>query len=296
MYANIAAAVFNEPWVIMPEKMAAIVALLELRMRGEKVSEEEIKAVTAAATMPTVAQPGQSIAVLPLFGTLSQHGGMMQRASGGTSTEEFSKDFRRAISDPQIGTVVLHIHSPGGSVYGVEEAANLVYEGRQKKPVIAAVNSMCASGAYWIASQCSQIALTPGGEVGSIGVISAHQDVSKAEENIGVKTTLHAIPAKKAQFSPYGPLSDDAVAELQSRNQATYEKFTGQVARGRGVKQAAVKSAAFGGGGMLKAEDALAGGMVDRVATLDQVISGLLAGHSGNVSRNRAALALAEAE
>ncbi len=269
-YDNISAAVFDEPWAITPAKAEAISALIELRMSGGKVDEADVQAVMAAAKMPD-ASAGKSVAVLPLFGVMAQHAGMMTRMSGGTSTSEFAADFKRAMKDPDIGVIVMHVDSPGGQVFGTAEAADLVYSARGVKPVLAAVNSTAASAAYWVSAQASKIYITTGGQVGSIGVITMHRDVSRAEENLGVKTTLLAMPARKIEGHPYGGLTPEAVATITERNQRSYDRFVAAVARGRGERAAAVKKG-YGQGGMVDAEQAVAEGMADGVKTIDGVI------------------------
>lgn len=308
-YKHLCGLLFNEPWVILPAKMEAISAAFELRLQGQQLSEDEVNLITgggrSAATAAAVPQqerpahqPGKHIAVLPLFGTLTQHGGGM-RGSGSTTTEGFSRDFRRALADPEIGSLVIEINSPGGSVYGTQELAELVYASRPQKQIVSVVNSMAASGAYWIGSAAHEVVITPGGEVGSIGVVTMHVDVSKLEEQMGVKTTLVALPRKKIQGHPYEPLSAEALAEIDAKQQTIYGRFTQAVARHRAVKESRVRSG-FGQGGMMLAQEAVDEGMADRVATLDQVVAQIAAGGKSRggakSTRNANALKLAEAE
>ena len=93
--------------------------------------------------------------------------------------------------EPSISAIVLDVDSPGGSVFGVEELATEIRAARGTKPVVAVANSMAASAAYWIASQADELVITPGGMVGSIGVLTAHEDISKAQEMAGIKPRSH---------------------------------------------------------------------------------------------------------
>lgn len=292
-YKHLCGLLFNEPWAILPAKMEAISAAFELRLQGQQLSEDEVNLI-AGGERPAH-QVGKHIAVLPLFGVLTQHGAGM-RGSGAVTIESFSRDFRRALADPEVGSIVIEVNSPGGSVYGTQELADLIFSSRPQKNIVSVVNSMAASGAYWIGSAAHEMAITPGGEVGSIGVVTMHVDVSRLEEQMGVKTTLVAIPAKKVQGHPYEPLSNEALADIDAKQQVIYTRFVGAVARHRGVKESRVRGG-FGQGGMVLAQQAVEEGMADRVATLDQVLAQIAAAKKSTRSaRNANALKLAEAE
>ena len=75
-------------------------------------------------------------------------------------------------SDPAVRAVVLEIASPGGEVTASEDMYFEVLRLREQKPVVAAINEIAASGAYYIASAAEQIYAKPGSAVGNIGVIS----------------------------------------------------------------------------------------------------------------------------
>jgi signal peptide peptidase SppA len=190
---------------------------------------------------------------------------------GSTSTQHFSSALRQLMADDTVGQILIDIDSPGGSVYGVAELADEIQSARAQKPVIAVANSLAASAAYWIGCSASEFYVTPGGEVGSIGVWQAHQDYSKALEESGVKTTLISAGKFKVEGNPYSPLDDEAQSFMQSRVDDYYAAFTKAVARGRGVPIAQVRDG-MGQGRVLGADDALAQNMVDGIATFDDVL------------------------
>ena len=178
---------------------------------------------------------------------------------------------RQALKDESVSQILIDIDSPGGSVYGVAELADEIISARAQKPVIAIANSLAASAAYWIGACASEFYVTPGGEVGSIGVWQAHQDYSKAMDEAGVKTTLISAGKFKVEGNPYTPLDEDAQAFMQSRVDDYYAAFTKAVAKGRGVSIAQVRDG-MGQGRVLGAEAALASNMVDGIASLDDVV------------------------
>ncbi len=80
-----------------------------------------------------------------------------------------------ALADSSVKAIVLDIDSPGGSVFGVRELAQEIFDGRAQKPIVAVANYMAASAAYHLATQADELVVSPSAIVGSIGVFSAHQ-------------------------------------------------------------------------------------------------------------------------
>jgi len=177
-------------------------------------------------------------------------------------------------NDPEIGTIVLDINSPGGQTTGTKEAADAVYAARATKKVIALVNPLAASAAYHVASQAEEIIAVPSADVGSIGVFAMHMDFSGALEQAGIKPTFVYAGAHKVEFNGYEPLGDAAKEFLQGQVDTIYDGFLKDVARGRGVPVSKVKSD-FGQGRSFLAREAFAAGMIDRIATLDVAMARL---------------------
>lgn len=269
----------STPWALMPERLAAFAGVIARWNAGVQASQDTLAAVAAdreardAKRDSGMRAGGGAIAVIPLYGVVTQRGNAADdiSGSGGCSTQQFSQALRQALADSSVGQILIDIDSPGGSVYGVQELASEIMSARNTKPVVASVNSLAASAAYWVACSASEIYVTPGGEVGSIGVWQAHQDYSAALEMEGVKTTLISAGKYKVEGNPYSPLDADAQAFLQSRVDDYYAAFTKAVAKGRGVPIDAVRNG-MGQGRVLGADAAMAEKMVDGIATFDQVV------------------------
>ena len=137
--------------------------------------------------------------------------------------------------------------------------------------MVAIVNSLAASAAYWIGCSAAELYVTPGGEVGSIGVWQAHFDYSQAMAAEGVTPTLISAGKYKVEGNPYAPLDSDAQGFMQSRVDDYYATFTKAVARGRGAPLSQVRDG-MGQGRVLGADAALAANMVDGIATFDDVV------------------------
>lgn len=260
------------PWALQREVLAAYAAVLARKYAAPAAMDDgDVVAGPVAARAAPAGQRQGAIAVVPLQGTVMQRAGMMEMCGGGTSVQTFTAAFRQALADETVGQILIEIDSPGGSVYGVGELFAEIYQARDVKPVVAIANSLAASAAYWIGAAASEFYVTPGGEVGSIGVWQAHEDWSKALEEAGVKTTLISAGKFKTEGNPYQPLDADAQAFMQSRVDDYYAAFTKAVAKGRGVPVDSVRNG-MGQGRVLGADAALAANMVDGIATFDDVV------------------------
>lgn len=292
-YSRIISAVMSTPWAMRSDKLLTIVSFLRFKADGGEVSAEEIALIKQPAKEPifiplafdddellaanpsnTARSKAGNIAVLPISGTISHRAGLMSNISGGTSTEQFTQWLRAAVADPTVKSIVLDIDSPGGTVDGVPELADEIYKANQSKPVTAVANTQAASAAYWLGSQAKEFVVTPSGEVGSIGVFGAHEDMSQALDKAGVKVSLISAGKYKTEGNPFEPLSDEARAALQDSVNGYYDSFTRAVARGRQSDPQSVANG-FGQGRMIPANKAVKMGMADRVATLDQTLTRL---------------------
>lgn len=290
-YRNILSLVYNEPWAITPERMETVAEIINLRLDGVQLSRDEIESRIAAAQFgrpvsPAVAPTGSKIAVLNLSGLISHRVNAMSDISGGTSTELFGKAFDKALADPQVSSIVLNVDSGGGSVAGVPELSDKIYNARGQKPIVAIANADMGSAAYWIASAADKIYATPSGSAGSLGVITVHTDGSAADAKKGLKRTIIKSSTYKAEGNPHEPLSAESQSAIQAKVNTIHGTFIAAVARNRGVSASKVE-ADFGQGRMLLAKDALAVGLIDKIATFDALISELGAGGSaggGSVS------------
>jgi signal peptide peptidase SppA len=298
-YPHIVRYVAESLWAIMPNRIPGcrhaaledILNILAFRAAGKEFTAEELHARIGDPSDPVATNRG-AIAVLPLRGVIAHRMNAMDEMSGGMSTEQFAKMFRAALANEQVGTIVIDVDSPGGTVQGVPELAAELLAARGQKKIVAVANAMMASAAYWIAAAADEIVVTPSGLVGSIGVYTAHEDLSAALEKEGVKVTLISAGKYKVEGNPFEPISDEYKGVVQARVDDFYNQFVKAVAAGRGVTPAAVKSG-YGEGRVLNAKDAKAAGLVDRIATMDETLA-RLAGAGRSRSGARAELVSAD--
>jgi len=275
---HVAQAVFNQPWAIHGPKLSEIAAVVRRHMAGVQLTDSEVRAAIGALDSPP--QPmrpqGNGIAVIPVYGVLAYRMDMLTAISGGASLQRLNALLEEAIADAAVSTIVLRFETPGGSVDGMTEQALRIRQlrGRGTKRIVAAIDMRALSAGYWLASQCDEIVCSDSGYVGAIGIVTEYCDTSEAMKMEGEIVEVISVPPKKAATMQPGPLSDERRARLLDVMAQFYAKFVGDVAKGRGISVAKVKSD-FGGGDVLTAAEAKEAGMVDRIEPFDATLARL---------------------
>lgn len=269
--------VINSPWAIMPDRLEEIQAIYGARLRGE---DADLAAIEARIGRPLNNEAqGYEVrdgaALVPLRGVLGQRMNLMSNISGGTSTELFARDVKRALEDPAVRSIIIMADTPGGSVAGTQSAADVVRSVRGKKPIVTFAEGMMASAGVWIGSAADQVILDSGvTQVGSIGVVATHSDVSKREEAMGVKTTEIVAGKYKRAASQYGPLTETGRATMQEQVDYLYSLFVADVAANRGVDPEKVIED-MADGRMFIGQQAVDAGLADGIYSLDVLIANL---------------------
>lgn len=267
----------TEVWAIIPERLTAMYAAARKERAGIEIEIDE----AATKRLPKVSG---SLAFMPLYGVIQQRPSIFMDLFGGTSTDAFGAAFAAAVRNPEIKGIVIDVDSPGGTVSGVEELSSKMHAMRGTKPTVAVSNPLSASAAYWIATAADQLAVTNTGDVGSIGVFSMHVDESKALENEGIKVQFISAGKYKTEGNPYEALSEEARQSMQARVDGFHEMFISAVARNRGKTENSVRND-FGQGRVVRSQEALRVGMVDRIATLEKVVQTMGGNRSTGGSR-----------
>lgn len=263
---------------------AALAGTLERVIRGERVHDAEIKDMfavdddgptpenIAAYAGPAIIPGGNGAKATAMVSVRGVALYDLEFQPYCFSTLLLAQTMNALANDPEIGTIVLDIDSPGGVVTGTPEAADAIFAARKRKKVVALVNPLAASAAYWLASQAEEIIAVPSADIGSIGVFMMHTDCSKMMGDMGVKPTYIFAGKYKVEGNPYEPLTEEAKAYLQSEVDSIYAAFLKAVARGRGISVEEVE-AKFGQGRTMLAPVAKRVGMIDDVATIQVALS-----------------------
>jgi signal peptide peptidase SppA len=281
--------VIHSPWAIQPDKLLEIQGIYATHLRGEKI---DIKGIEASIGKPlNNVQQGYSVtdgvAVLPITGVISKRMNLMQQISGGTSSELVARDLKAAMNDPAVNAIILQIDSPGGTVDGTQTLSNLVSQASAVKPCVALADGCMASAAYWVGSAASAIYMTDNlTQVGSIGVVATHTDISGAEAAKGVKTTEISAGKFKRITSQYGALSESGKQSMQDQVDYLYSVFVQNVADNRGVSVDTVLQD-MADGRVFIGQQAIDAGLVDGVSTLDALIAKLSQQGAGAIASAR---------
>jgi signal peptide peptidase SppA len=265
----------NQHWAMVPDLFDAMTGIIERHAAGEKASGAE-DLFGDRAEEPRMQVIG-SVGVIAVRGVTARYAdqvnGMCQRQ--GRSAESLQADLNRAANDPSIKTIVLRIDSPGGTVAGTAETADLVRGiSARGKPVVAYVDGLAASAALWLASQADEIvASSPASEIGSLGVMTAHIDVSRQAEARGMKVQIFRSVALKAPGAMGETLNSDQQASIQRMLGELHDAFATAVQAGRGLTDA--QRDVIANGETWTAGRAISLGLVDRISAWDDLVAEL---------------------
>jgi len=199
------------------------------------------------------------IAVLPLRGVITQNHRVLREL----------RDYRK---DGSVKGYVLWIDSPGGEVAPSQsiyrELARLRDEGI---PVVAAIGSVGASGAYYAALGADTILAMPGSLVGSIGVIMEFPNYEVLLDKVGLRFEVVKSAEHKDLGSPYREVTPEERALLQQVVDDVYGQFVNAIADERGMSLDSV--AEIADGRLLSGQLGIEYGLIDAEGSLDDAIA-----------------------
>lgn len=234
--------------------MAGLVKLMEL-LSGQKGAAPAGK--------------NRRIAVVHVTGEIREGRSADDLLMGGAAgSETVIKAIREASKDDKVAAIVLRIDSPGGSAL----ASDLIWREaeRTKKPVVASLSDIAASGGYYIAVAADRIVAAPGTLTGSIGVVGGKVAIGDALGRVGVHTDVVSKGKNAGWLSPNEPFTPSEREAFLGTMKDVYRLFTSKVAAGRKLDAAAVE--ALAGGRVFTGRQAKEHGLVDRLGTLDDAI------------------------
>lgn len=216
---------------------------------------------------------GGSIAIIKVVGTLMKS----QSSFGGTSTVQLRRDIRQAASDPDVTGILLAIDSPGGTTAGTHDLAAEVKAARRTKPVVAQIDDMGASAAYWPASQADAIyASNPTTMVGSIGTYATVYDYSEMFGKEGIKTYNFATGPLKGMGTPGTIVTEEQRAHWQDIVEQSQKSFDDAVRLGRGMS--AKELADVRTGAVWIGENAISKKLIDGIQSMSKTIDDMRRG------------------
>ncbi|MFZ0586744.1 MAG: signal peptide peptidase SppA, partial [Candidatus Sulfotelmatobacter sp.] len=179
---------------------------------------------------------------------------------------------KKFADDSSIKAIILHVNSPGGGVAASEEICREVKRIREakKKPIVVSIETVGASGAYYVASASNKIYADEGSIVGSIGVIAEWVNYGDLLKWAKLKSVVIKTGEFKDTGNPARDLTPAEQAYMQSLIDNMFGQFIQAVADGRGMKFDDVK--AIANGKVWTGKEALSMKLIDNVGDFEAAV------------------------
>lgn len=185
-------------------------------------------------------------------------------------SNQFVRNLRKAVKDDDIKVIIVRIDSPGGSVLGSEIIWQEIMEAKKKKPVLASMSDVAASGGYYIATACDTIIAHPLTITGSIGVISAIPNFSGAISKLGISIDTVQTNKNTHFFNPMLNVPQYQKDKFVNLSRTIYYRFLNKVAESR--KMTVEQARSYAKGRVWTGKDAKDRKLVDVLGGLTETI------------------------
>lgn len=214
---------------------------------------------------------GDKVAIIPIDGEI-------------LGSREVIDALHRYARNSSVKAIIMRINSPGGAIAPSQEIYEEIRNVRAHsgKPIVASLDSVAASGGYYIASACDRIVANPGSITGSIGVILQWMETKDLLAWAKLKPETITSGPMKAAGSPYQDLTDAQRAYFQDIVTQLHSQFVRAVAAGRKGKLTEADVSRMADGRVFTGEQALGLKLVDQLGNLDDAIG--VAGKLGGIS------------
>jgi len=208
---------------------------------------------------------GGKIAVIPVQGVIYTD----DSTEWGTSmVDDIKSALQAALEDEEVKGVVLAVDSPGGEVTASDIIYNEVLKVQKEKPVVVAMSSLGASGAYYLACAADWIVANPTTFTGSIGVIIQSLNYEGLFDKVGLDAVVFKSGNFKDMLSGSRPMTPEEKAYVEGMVKQVYERFLGIVASSRALEADQLRDT-FADGRILTGQDAKEAGLVDQLGYLE---------------------------
>src|ERR1700687_2642747 len=202
----------------------------------------------ARSPIPVFARLFRSRPIVPVV-RLTGAIGISTPLTSGITLANSAKLLERAFTIKQAKAVAIVINSPGGSPV----QSHLIYQriralaAENKRPVIAFVEDVAASGGYMIACAADEIVCDPSSILGSIGVVGGTFAFHRPLEKVGIERRLYTSGERKAMLDPFLPEKPEDVERLRAVQREIHEGFIALVKSRRGAALAGPEETLFSG-------------------------------------------------
>ena len=205
---------------------------------------------------------------IDLSGIISSSSSSGFLSDGALSVESIKRALDQALNDNNVKAIVLRVNTPGGEVTASDTLYHAVKEAAKKKPVVVYMDSMAASGGYYLSCGATSIVANETTLTGSIGVIIQTLNYSQAFGKVGLESMTFVSGAFKDSLNGARPMRDDEKAYIQNLVTQMYDKFVGIVAESRKLNVDALK-AGVADGRILTGKEALENKLVDQLGYIE---------------------------
>ncbi len=237
-----------------------------------------------AINWPYETEANERIAIITASGLIVRSSDTILSGSDRNFEEKtLRRSIEAALDDRNVRAIVLRIDSPGGDALAASNMLQMLDSARVKKPIVASMSTVAASGGYMIALAADSIFAEPLTVTGSIGVYALKPEISGLQEKIGLKREVIARGENADAFTLFKPLDEAGMAKFMETTGRIYNDFLGRVAESRKLSPEALKRVA--GGRIWTGMAAVENGLVDRVGGIDDAIkaAALLSGMDDGV-------------
>jgi ClpP class serine protease len=270
-------AITSQPWALPPAALEVILSIAARENDPGAFDQTDENGNRSKAPFELL----DGVAVIPVRGALTRYASIFDAICGAVSYEGLRSNIDAALSDSSVRSLVLKFDSPGGQVAGLFELGDYLHGARGTKPIVAFGDGLTCSAAYLLASSCDEIVGTESALVGSVGVCTTLVDRSAMDASLGIKRR-QILSSGSPLKNPEG-VSPAAVEAAQRIVDGLMAIFVDKLARNRATTKADIlanygKGAVLLAGASSQAEgdhSALDAGMVDRIATYDELLHDL---------------------
>lgn len=239
-----------------------------------KIDEDDEINTVSMATMTAqdeVDTDGDEIAVYYAYGDIVDEMASGVSASTQIVGDKVAEDLLALAEDDDVKAVVLRVNSGGGSAFASEKMWQAMKTLKSKKPVVASMGGMAASGGYYMSCLANWIVAEKTTLTGSIGIFGMFPDFSNLiTEKLGVKYDLIKTNAHADFGTMSRSINDDEMAILNKYITRGYDLFLTRVSEGRSMKKDAVNEVAQGR--VWLGQDAIKRGLVDQIGGIDAAV------------------------
>jgi protease IV len=215
---------------------------------------------------------GPRIAVIYAVGVISTGAGNSDSPSGQVVGSDTMVEYlRKARADDSIRAIVLRIDSPGGSAIASDVIWREIMLTRERKPVIASMSDVAASGGYYIAMPAHAIVAQPATLTGSIGVVLIKFVTDGTFDKLGMNIETVKQGRYADMYSPVRQFSPEERQKMLELMQATYDAFVEKAAAGRSTTPERIDAIAQGR--VWTGKQAKEIGLVDELGGLDRALA-----------------------